>query len=45
MEIAYKDWRKRLSHIEEIGQLRTAQPIDLNEDVGRITEISVSTEL
>lgn len=44
MDIGYRDLREWLSRVEEIGELRIAKSIDLNEDVGRIAEISTSTE-
>jgi len=44
MDIGYKDLREWLSQVEELGELRVAKSIDLKEDVGRIAEVSVSTE-
>jgi len=44
MDIGYKDLREWLSRVEEMGELRIAKSIDLNEGVGRIAEISASTE-
>jgi len=44
MTIGYKDLRGWLSKVEEIKELRIAKAIDLKEDVGRIAEISSSTE-
>jgi 4-hydroxy-3-polyprenylbenzoate decarboxylase len=44
MEIPYKDLREWLSKVDEMGQIRVAKSIDLEEDVGRIAEISASLE-
>lgn len=44
MDIGYRDLREWLSRVEEMGELRIAKWIDLHEDVGRIAEISTSTE-
>ena len=44
MDIGYKDLREWLSEVEEMGELGVARSVDLNEDVGRIAEVSTSTE-
>ena len=44
MDIGYKDLREWLARVEELGELRIAKSIDLKEGVGRIAEISASTE-
>jgi UbiD family decarboxylase len=44
MEMGYKDLRDWLSAVEAMGEVRSAKGIDLKEDVGRIAEISASTE-
>jgi hypothetical protein len=45
MDIGYRDLREWLSRVEEIGELRVEKSVDLKEDVGRIAEVSVSTEV
>ncbi len=42
--MGYKDLREWLVQVNEIGELKRATGIDLREDVGRIAEISASTE-
>lgn len=44
MEIGYKDLRQWLSGAEKMGQVRLETSVDLEEDVGRIAEVSASTE-
>ena len=44
MEMGYKDLREWLSVVEQMGELKEAKGIDLKEDVGRIAEVSASTE-
>lgn len=44
MDIPYRDLREWVAQVDEMGELRTATSIDLKEDVGRIAEISASTE-
>ncbi len=44
MDIGYKDLREWLSQVDEMGELSVAKSIDLKEDVGRIAELSTSTE-
>ena len=44
MNVAYKDLREWLTHVEETGELRRVKGIGLEEDVGRIAELSASTD-
>ena len=44
MEIGYKDLREWLARAETMGEVRVEKSIDLKEDVGRIAEVSASTE-
>jgi UbiD family decarboxylase len=44
MGIGYRDLREWLSRAEEMDDVRAAKTIDLKEGVGRIAEVSASTE-
>ena len=44
MNVAYKDLREWLAHVEETGELRRVKGVGLEEDVGRIAELSASTD-
>lgn len=44
MDIGYKDLREWLSQAKEMGELRIVESIGLEEDVGRIAEVSASTQ-
>lgn len=44
MEIGYKDLREWIAGADKLGELKTVNSIDLEEDVGRIAEISASKE-
>lgn len=44
MELGYKDLREWLETVKQMGELKVAKKVDLKEDVGRIAEISASTE-
>ena len=44
MNVAYRDLREWLTHVEETGELRRVKGVGLEEDVGRIAELSASTD-